>query len=90
MNAAIPSTTNARMTRQTSTIATAVPADIVVMSIVMNCFLKCGPSGTSTLNGAEVACERRGSRSHSPVDEAYLETYRRSWLAALEEAMRLS
>jgi hypothetical protein len=36
MNAAIPSTTNAWMMRQTSTIATAIPADIVVMSIVMN------------------------------------------------------
>ena len=36
MNAAIPSTTNARMMRQTTTIAAAIPADIVVMSIVMN------------------------------------------------------
>jgi hypothetical protein len=36
MNAAIPSTTNARMVRQTSAIATAIPADIVDMSIVMN------------------------------------------------------
>jgi len=47
MNAAIPSTTNARMMRQTSTIATTIPPDIVVMSIILNCFLKCGPSGTS-------------------------------------------
>jgi hypothetical protein len=36
MNAAIPSTTNARRMRQTSTIATAIPADIVVMSINLN------------------------------------------------------
>ena len=34
MNAAIPSTTNARTMRQASTIATAIPADIVVMSII--------------------------------------------------------
>ena len=47
MNAAIPSTTNARMMRQTSTIATTIPPDIVVMSIILNCFLKCGSPGTS-------------------------------------------
>jgi hypothetical protein len=37
MNAAIPSTKNARMMTQTRTIATVIPADIVVMSIIMNC-----------------------------------------------------
>jgi hypothetical protein len=38
MNAAIPSTTNARMMRQTSTIATVIPAGIVVMSMAADWF----------------------------------------------------
>ena len=86
MNAAIPSTTNARMMRQTSTIATVIPADIVVMSIILNCFPEMRPLRDLQLP----ACERRGSRPLSPVDEAYSETYRRSWRPVLEEAMRLS
>jgi hypothetical protein len=36
MNAAIPSNTNARMMTQTSAIATVMPADIVVMSIILD------------------------------------------------------
>lgn len=40
MNAAIPSTTNAMMMMQTSTIATVIPADIVVMSIILIYSLK--------------------------------------------------
>jgi hypothetical protein len=43
MNAAIPSTKKARMMMQTRTIATVIPADIVVMSIIMNCSLKWAP-----------------------------------------------
>jgi hypothetical protein len=60
MNAAIPSTTNAMMMTQTSTIAAVIPVDIVVMSIILNYSLKWGPFGTSDSKAPREEAERPG------------------------------